>query len=163
MGKTKDLLLFDIDDTLFNTEAFILSDLTKYSLYEDAEAVLKHLKGKIELGIFSQGETDFQYTKLRRTNILDFFSPEHTYIVVDKVAASYQTLHKYSETHKVFFVEDRLPTLLEVKKVVPEVTTIWIKQGRHAKTQKPIPGFTPDEEIHTLSELIPLLEHIQTK
>lgn len=157
MKKLKDLILFDIDDTLFDTKTFRESHLKTYSLHHGVEHSLQELQKIVELGIYSQGEIDFQHTKLRKTNISTLFDQEHIYIVADKVAAIKDTLQKYTKTRHVYFIEDRLSVLMEVKKAVPSVFTVWIKQGRYAPTQEPIAGFTPDAEIDQLSELIPII------
>lgn len=162
MEKTN-IILFDIDDTLFNTDVFKQSNRTVFSLYDDVIPTLEKLKTMASLGIFSQSDDGLQKIKLRETKIDHFFEEMHTHISKDKIGAIQSTLSRYDENQHVFFVEDKLPVLVAVKKAFPSVFTVWIKQGRYAPKQEPIEGFSPDAEINNIAELVPLIQNVQTK
>lgn len=147
----KKIILFDIDHVLFDTEKFKTSKLTEYSLYNEVFDVLGSLSKIAELGIFSKGELEFQKAKLKNTKIESFFKEENVHIFQDKIANA-NILNKYRD-YEVFFVDDRLDVLLDIKKTLPSVLAIWIRRGPHAEGLQKIEGFIPDEIILSLQEL----------
>jgi|SRR5579885_739297 len=167
----KPIILFDIDDTLFDTEAFRDSGLTTYQLYPDVLPALTKLSSFATLGIFSEAKYtfqdgkitrtegilspqayEFQFNKLIKTHIAHFFSKEHLHIVGNKAASFPDVLSAYTSDH-VYFVDDKLPFLQEAATVLPSLNTIWLRRGRFAQTQMPIPGFTPGHRIDSLVEI----------
>lgn len=158
MEKNKVFLLLDIDDTLFNTAKFKESNFKTFEIYEDVRDALEELAEICMLGILSQGTLDLQKKKLLETQIHHYFHEQHTHIVALKVAAFKEILTKYHGLGKVIFVEDRLETLSRAKKTDPSIVAIWMKRGRYAATQKPIPGFSPDFTIRSLSELLSIVK-----
>src|SRR6266581_810162 len=103
MRKFRKIILFDIDDTLFDTATFKETNFETFSIFDDIFPVLAKLTGIAELGIFSQGDSDLQRKKLQKTNIENFFNREHIYIVQDKISMAKDILKKYSEDEKIFF------------------------------------------------------------
>ena len=155
---TKKIVLFDIDNTLFNTLRFKQTDLNIFSLYEDAVETLTQLKEHAELGVFSEGDLAFQKKKLHKTNIENYFLQEHTHIFPEKIHAIETLVRKYrTERYKVFLIDDKLSILPVIKKEFPSLFTIWIKRGEYAPKQLPLDGFSPDAEVETLFEAIPLI------
>jgi len=152
MDKQK-LVLFDIDHTLFDTERFKESRLEKYSLYDEVLKVLSELSKITTLGIFSQGELDFQKTKLKNTKIDSFFKEENVHVFKDKELNFAQIFTKYPD-YKIFFVDDRLDLLFSAKKNFPAISTIWIKRGPHAKNLTEIENFSPDKTVSNLQEIV---------
>ncbi|HSA84368.1 MAG TPA: hypothetical protein VLF20_05810 [Patescibacteria group bacterium] len=159
MANTKKIVLFDIDNTLFNTLRFKQTDLQLFSLYEDALQTITELKDVAELGIFSEGDIAFQQKKLRETNIEQYFLQEHVHIVSEKIAAIETLVKKYKENNKVFLIDDKLSILPVIKKAFPSVFTIWMKRGEYAMIQKPIDGYIPDATIESLPEAVPLIKN----
>jgi FMN phosphatase YigB (HAD superfamily) len=157
MNKTKKIVLFDIDNTLFDTERFKQTNREVFSLYEEVYEVLEELAPVADLGIFSEGEIAFQQKKLKQTNIEKYFIEEHVHIVPQKIHAIELLLKKYKHNNKIFLVDDRLSILPLIKKDFPSVFTIWMKRGEFFSHQKPIEGFSPDAEVDTLKEIIPLI------
>lgn len=157
MKKSDNIVLLDIDDTLFNTEQLKESEFTRYELYDEVKNALSLLSQIATLGIFSQGEIAFQKKKLRKTTIDHYFSEEHLHIVDYKVGVVDEVLRLYSDKANVFFIDDRLEGLHEAKKSNPSVFTIWMKRGRYVATQEEHADFTPDAVIKNLAEAIPLI------
>ncbi|MDO8621245.1 MAG: sugar phosphate nucleotidyltransferase [Candidatus Levybacteria bacterium] len=149
----KSIVLFDIDYTLFDTRKFKDSQLQDYNIYEEVMGILMQLSGLVNLGIFSKGETDFQKTKLEKTGMMQFFKENNVHIFNDKDANLINVLEKYKDS-KLFLVDDKLGILYSAKKHMPQVFTIWVKRGPFAKAQKPIEGFSPDEQVENLSEIV---------
>lgn len=159
MTRIKKIVLFDIDNTLFNTLRFKQTDLQLFSLYEDTLETLDALKDIADLGIFSEGEIAFQKKKLRETNIEHYFLQEHTHIFEKKLDAIETLIKKYKENNHVYLIDDKLAILPEVKKACPSVFTIWMKRGEYALTQPPIAGYTPDATIESLQEAVSLIKN----
>lgn len=157
MQKSKKIILFDIDNTLFNTLKFKESNSQMFSLYEEVYGVLEELSKVAYLGIFSEGDIVFQKNKLKQTNIEKYFLEEHTHIVSKKAEAIEQLIKKYKDHNQVYLVDDKLTILPIIKKDFPSVFTIWIKRGEYAPFQQPIENFSPDAEIEKLEEVILLI------
>lgn len=159
MGKSKKIVLFDIDNTLFDTLRFKSTNFEIFSIYEDVHETLTELAEIVDLGIFSEGDLAFQKQKLLKTNIENYFLKEHVHIVPEKIHAIEALVKKYKDGNQVFLIDDKLPILPIVKKHFPSIVAIWIKRGEHAPKQPPIEGFTPDAEIISLKEVIPLIKN----
>lgn len=156
MEKSDIIVLLDLDDTLFDTETFINSDLKTFQLFEEVHDTLIQLAKIATLGIFSQGEIAFQNKKLQETNIKEYFASEHVHVVEYKLDVMKEILGQYKNS-KVFFIDDRLENLRLGKKSVPSVFTIWMKRGRYADLQKEHAEFTPDAVIEKLQDILPLI------
>jgi len=154
--KKQKIILFDIDYTLFNTDVFKETQLKKHSVYDEVHSVLKNLSNVAELGIFSEGETDFQKTKLNKTDIKKYFKKKYVHIALNKKDEIRNILNKYSNK-QLFLVDDKLTILYELKRVLPSIFTIWVKRGVYAKNQKEISGFKPDATVDNLKEIISLI------
>src|SRR3989344_9501397 len=123
----KPIVLFDIDYTLFDTEHFKKSLLTKHRIYEEVKDVLEKLSKIALLGIFSEGDLEFQRKKLDQTEIVDYFEKDNTHIVLNKLTEIRKVLQKYTD-RETFFVDDKLNVLFDAKKIFPKVVTIWVKR-----------------------------------
>src|SRR5689334_6822524 len=108
MEKSKTIVLFDIDNTLFNTLLFKQTNLQMFSLYEEVYDVLTALSEVADLGIFSEGEIAFQENKLKQTNIEKYFLKEHTHIVPKKIEAVEELVKKYKPHNTLFLIDDKL-------------------------------------------------------
>ncbi|MEX2007182.1 MAG: hypothetical protein WD992_00200 [Candidatus Levyibacteriota bacterium] len=152
----KKIVLFDIDYTLFDTDLFKESDLTKHSLYEEVVGVLVEIATHATLGIFSEGDMEFQRNKLMKTDIMNHFNEEDIHIFTEKTTPIPQVLNKYKD-YKVFLVDDRPSILGKVKKNSPSVFTIFIdREKRIWKGDEPI-DYSADATVSTLNEVIPLI------
>jgi FMN phosphatase YigB (HAD superfamily) len=160
MNNSDIIILFDIDNTLFNTEKLKKSSLTIFELYDEVRDTLEELSKVAKLGILSQGELAFQQKKLKETNIEHYFSEEHKHIVEYKIEVMKDILQIYKGKANVFFIDDLLEALKLAKKIDPTVTTIWMKRGQYATTQKNHSNFTPDAIVTDLREIIPLIKNI---
>ena len=154
--QNKPVVLFDIDYTLFDTQKFKESQLQDFSIYQEVEEVLTKLKDIANLGIFSKGGNGFQRTKLENTGMIKFFEENRIHIFDDKDSNLMGVLGKYKNS-KLFLVDDKLGILYSAKKLMPEITAIWVKRGPYAKTQEPIENFVPDATIGNLSNLFNLV------
>lgn len=153
----KPVVLFDIDYTLFDTAFFKESKFLRHKIYEEVIGALDNLSKIALLGIFSEGNIDFQRRKLKETNIERYFAKDNTHIVLNKLDKLKGTLEKYGN-RKIFFVDDKLTILFDAKKLFPDIFTIWVQRGFYAKNQKNIPGFKPDAEVKTLSEVVGIIK-----
>jgi hypothetical protein len=157
MQTSKPVVLLDIDDTMFNTALFIRSGLSDNKTYEEVRQVLENLNTFATLGIFSKGEVQFQKAKLEKTDLFNFFEEKNVHIFDDKNINLKQVVDKYGNS-KIFLIDDRLEVLSSAKKNEKSIFVIWIKRGRYAKSQKLIPGFSPDAEVENLSEVVRIVK-----
>src|SRR5438105_14623088 len=121
MERSKKIVLFDIDYTLFDTERFKQANPEIFSVYEDVHETLIALSQIADLGIFSEGNIAFQKKKLLETNIEKYFLKEHVHIVEKKIDVLEHLVKKYKNHNKVFLVDDRLPILQLLKKDLPSL------------------------------------------
>lgn len=149
----KPIVLFDIDYTLFDTAFFKESNLLEHKIYKEVIGVLESLNKIAILGIFSEGQIDFQRIKLKETNIDKYFEHDNRHIVLNKLDELKEILEKY-KNRKIFFVDDKLTILRDSKKLFPEVFTIWVKRGPFAASQEEIVGFKPNAEVENLLEVV---------
>lgn len=153
----KPIVLFDIDYTLFDTDHFKKTKLLKHKIYDEVIGVLDNLSKIATLGIFSEGNLDFQKEKLRKTDIKKYFDEINTHIVLDKLSEIKRVFIKY-KNKKLFLVDDKLSVLYKVWKILPTASTIWVKRGIFAKEQKEIPGFRPTSEILNLKDVVKIIQ-----
>lgn len=149
----KKVVLFDIDYTLFDTGAFKDSKRQTYKLYDEVEKVIKQVKNIADVGIFSEGQKDFQHDKLLKTNIKQYIVDDRLHIVAKKDDALKNILSKYKNV-KLFLVDDKLSVLDAAKDYMSQIFTIWIKRGMYAESQEDIHGFSPDATVYNLEEII---------
>lgn len=156
----KKLVLLDIDYTLFDTGTFKESNLYNYQLYDEVLDVLAALKENTTLGIFSEGELDFQKTKLLKTDIIKHFLDEDIHIVQSKDEKIAEILRLYKDS-TIFLVDDKLSVLYAAKNIMKEIFTIWVKRGIYAENQKAISGFTPDFTVYNLKDIVSIIKEVE--
>ena len=154
------LVLFDIDHTLFDTDSFKKSNLTTYTLFEETLDVILALKKFSDIGIFSEGEIDFQKMKLKKTLLYEHFAEQNVHIFEKKDSMLADVLKKYDK-RIIFLVDDKLNILKLAKEVIPSLFTIWVKRGPYAKVQKPIGNFKPDATVVDLKEVAAIVKGVR--
>lgn len=157
--KNKKIVLFDIDYTLFDTDSFKNTNLQKHSVYQEVHEVLDDLSKCAKLGIFSEGQLEFQKNKLIKTGIKKYFGEEYIHIVEKKDIELENILLKY-QGHLIILIDDKLTVLRDAKNILSSVYTIWVKRGIYAKVQKPIENFVPYATIDNLKDLISIVKSI---
>lgn len=153
--KQKDIILFDIDYTLFDTGKFKASDLSEFALYDEVIDVLHKLGRNATLGIFSEGEVDFQKAKLVNTLIHAHFADEHLHIVSSKKDSIEKVLQQYGG-QRVILVDDKIEVLELAKSLSNDVHTIWVKRGPFAESAQS--EFYPDEIVTSLDEIVEVIK-----
>lgn len=155
--KKEPVLLFDIDYTLFDTHGFKKSNLTEFKLYEETVATLEALGANVTLGIFSEGDLDFQKTKLVETKIEERFDKKHIHIVKSKNDTLSEVLTKY-KNRRLILIDDKLEVLEKAESISDNVFTIWIERGPFAMETKS--SFMPDKKVRSLSEVIEIVSNL---
>lgn len=156
--KNTDLVvLFDIDYTLFDTQIFKKSGLTEFKLYEETMATLETLGATVKLGIFSEGDLDFQKTKLVETMIEEKFEKDYIHIVKSKNDTLDEVLTKY-KNKKLVLIDDKIEVLEKAKKFSDNVLTVWVDRGPFAENSSS--SFTPDKKVKSLSEVVEIVSNL---
>ena len=137
-----------VEESIWNEEAF------RRCIYKEVDDILSEIKKIAQVGIFSKGHDRFQRAKLK--TIEHFLEIKHIHIVVDKYANLPQIINKYAK-HKLYLVDDELEALHFASKLRSDVFTIWVKRGRYAAEQKPIPGFTPNLVVTNLRKIVKII------
>lgn len=151
----KKIVLFDIDYTLFDTDLFRESELKKHTLYEEVVKTLGEISEHADLGIFSEGDLEFQRNKLLKTDIMKHFNEQDIHIFPEKKALISEVFKKY-EGSKIFLIDDRPSILKEAKKAFSSIFTIFIDR-KDRKRKEELQGYKPDASVETLSEIIPFI------
>lgn len=138
-------------------KSIIKEDIFTGNLYEGAKKTLHSLsKNKLlRIGIFSGGDEAFQKRKIKESQ--DFFHKEHIHIFTLKKHKELLPIIKRYKKHKLYLVDDDLEVLHTAKLLNENVFAIWVKRKRFDKIQKEIPGFSPDETITNLKEVLKLV------
>ena len=138
-----------IMSVIFNQKNF------RDNLHKEVLTSLKMLIELGEVGILSQGDKEFQHAKI--THFRHLLNSNHINIVKNK-KSDMAYVFENIQTYKIYFVDDMIHMLETAKKINPQITTIWMKRGRYAGSQKAIPGFTPDAEVKNLSEIVKIVK-----
>lgn len=131
-------------------------DIFLGNLYKETKQVLDLLSKNrlLTIGVFSTGHDSFQRKKIKE--IQDLFHKEHIHIFIFKEKELQNIIKRYKE-YRLYLIDDFLEILHRAKKLNKNVFTIWMKRGRFAKRQEPIPSFAPDATITSLKEVIKLV------
>ncbi|HYD34698.1 MAG TPA: HAD hydrolase-like protein [Vitreimonas sp.] len=111
------------------------------AVYADVLPTLLVLRSQYQLGIFSEGDLDFQQTKLELSGLKSFFEPELHFIERRKEVP--QVLQRLQPGWVI--VEDK-PEVITTLETQTQTLPIWI--NREAETE-----FTPQRQMTTLTEL----------
>lgn len=163
----KQILLFDIDYTLINVKFFwkplkIEPDWRKAELnykvaiYKEVPAILEKLSKRATLGIYSEGDTNFQLEKLQQGNLLQFFTKKLMYIHSSK-QNTLEQIKQISRNDLLWFIDDRLDNLDSVHTNIPEAKTVRIVRGYYRKV---VHSFKPDYSFSSLKPLIRCLDRV---
>lgn len=114
----------------------------KQSLYPETKFILKKLKQNFKLGIFSEGFTDYQMSKLTNSEIIDFFNSEYIFIKRRKLNENV-----LNELPKNSIIIDDKEEVVEKLFSTQKFNPIWI--NRKDKRKK--------ENIRTIKNLKELL------
>jgi len=156
--KIKDKL--DINTKMLESDFCALTENTKKYIFSDVPAFLKAFEKK-DLFILSFGTNEFQEKKIKNSGISDYFSK---IIIVShglKSHAIKEIIEKKSikKDEPVYFLDDRVKFLEEVKVKFPDVITILVKrpEGRYQDTKK---EQHCDFEAHSLKEVRKIIEKL---
>jgi hypothetical protein len=161
------ILLFDIDYTLINVKLFwkplnIEPDWKKANLpyrdavYKEVPEVLEKLSKKFQLGIYSEGDENFQLKKLQKGNLLQFFTKKLMYIHISK-KNTLEQIKQISRNDLLWFIDDRLDNLDSVHTTIPEAKTVRIVRGYYRRVSY---SFKPDYSFSSLKPLIRYLDRV---
>lgn len=163
----KNILLFDIDHTLFDTEQLrphLPTPLTNWNavslpfaacIYPDALYVIPLLAQRFRLGVFSvayDGMVDFQNAKITHGPLAPYFSERLMYIHADMVSLV-RSIGPIAESI-AYVIDDRADKLMLAKERYPQLKTVRIRRGKYENQEW---DYTPDFE---LPSLLPLPETI---
>lgn len=144
------IIFFDIDYTLFDTDTFKKSGLTHYESYPEVKLLLSTLSKKARLGIFSEGELNFQKEKLRKLGILQYFELDSVFIFENKQEHVAEIFGSMDDN--TYVVDDKKEVLNMIHEINKAIKTIWMKRGVYAQHSKS--DYIPDYEISNLTDVI---------
>lgn len=145
---------FSLDTSLEDLQRIILDkEIFINAFYPNVEKTLKTLKERgYILAIFSRGRLSLQGMKLE--SIKSLFTEIH--IFKEKHEKLEEVIGKYKK-YKLFIVDDLPKILIQAKKISPDITAIWIKQGYVERNLKEVSEFSPDFTITYPEDLLPIL------
>lgn len=128
----------------------------KGNFYDEIQKVLEVISKFALVGIFSKGFSK-RWQKRKLSEIKHFFVKDNIHITINKHSMLPGILKKYS-TKKLYLVDDALDILQAAKILRSGIYTIWVKRGKYAMVQKPIPGFEPDATVADLKDVVDIVE-----
>lgn len=111
---------FELINLFFKKEIYYQT-----SLYSETIPVLRRLKKKFSLGIFSEGVEEFQRAKLELSGLMDYLNKKLVFIYGNKMGKA-QLLVKKIE--KAYIIDDD-PKHIAVLAEIKDVSPIWVKRG----------------------------------
>lgn len=129
-------------------------DMKTY-FYRDVAVTIKKLRSIGRVGIYSQGNKEYQQAKL--TGIKQLLDLEHIHVLGDKKLGMEKVFRGYRQ-YKLYFIDDMLVMLQEAKRVRPDAIAVWMKRARYLETQEPILGFTPDAVAYDMKQVIDIVK-----
>ncbi|MDP2649290.1 MAG: HAD family hydrolase [bacterium] len=142
----------DVKKILYNELFF------KNGFYQEVEKTLNYLKKIAKIGIFSQGDEEFQWAKIDQSGLKHFFDKNIIYIKHNKIQFT-SFLKKKHANDEIFLVDDNPNVIFRVKDKMPYIFTIWIRRGKFAEMHKDIENFKPDAIIKNLTETIDIVKN----
>jgi FMN phosphatase YigB (HAD superfamily) len=131
-------------------QVFEQSELYLPCIEQSTKDVLGRLKVRYSFGIFSEGDPDFQYLKLAKSDLLSFFDARHIYIFPDKtVLKAVHSLPDYS------VVVDDSVRVIKALLIYPEKQFRLIKTNQYTDANNDLKV----EQIQKLADLLNILEH----
>lgn len=128
-------------------EIFQSIDLFEKSVYKDT-SVVKNLADLAIIGIFSQGEENFQKSKIAFLNAL--LNRDNVYIFPNKINQMKQAFNKYTG-YEIFLVDDNLNVLTKAEDAYPNVYVILIDRNDRFGDNK---GVTKIKDLNELKSII---------
>ena len=122
-------------------------DLFEKSVYKDT-SVVKNLADLAIIGIFSQGEENFQKSKIAFLNAL--LNRDNVYIFPNKINQMKQAFNKYTG-YEIFLVDDNLNVLTKAEDAYPNVYVILIDRNDRFGDNK---GVTKIKDLNELKSII---------
>lgn len=114
-------------------KSFLAPRYYREARFGDVVSTLKNLKGKADLGIFSQGPGRLQRAKLYLSGIEKYFDPKYVFILpIPKTSKINQVLARLPKT-KIYFVDDR-PDIAETL-ANHRVQVFLIRRGQRSYLQ----------------------------
>lgn len=104
----------------------------KRTVYPDVIPALKKLKSHCRLGIFSEGDKDFQRSKLILPEIINYFKKGLVFIYPDKTSKATEIVDKVGE---VYIIDDNPKHIKDIA-LTSEAHPIWLKRGPKAQTEE---------------------------
>ena len=141
-------LPFDLDGLNDDIEKFLNNSSPMYifpDVFDFIEAV-----GSDNLNVLSFGEQEFQGRKIRNSNIQNHI--KNIFITETSKCDVISDLIKSKKNEVVYFIDDRIEQIVEVKKKFPHIITIFLKRPE-ARYQEMVKGDCCDHEAHDLKEV----------
>lgn len=130
---------YEVDPQVLR-ESLATPDWYRQSVFADVVPALTQLAVTHTLGIFSQGNAEYQRMKLDLGDIAHFFKPEYTFFYARKLQPE-----NIASLPESIIVDDKL-AVVEALHTNPQLLSVWLD-----RTAEVGPAGTPT--IHSLSEI----------
>lgn len=108
-------------------------------LFEGSLQLLKELKKRGQVIIYSWGDTFYQPIKIEKSGIEEIVGSENVVITADKNEGLKQLVHdlKARNTHSITIIDDKAEVLDAAYALDPNIHRVWIQYGKY-KDRLPI-------------------------
>lgn len=141
-------------------ESFLFGALFfKEGFYKEVSESLEELSKIAKIGIFSQGDSKLQGAKIDQSGFAHLIDKNSTYIIKPKKIDILPQIRVNHTNDVLFLVDDKPSVILEAKKQIPELYTIWIKRGKYLDEALELDNFSPDSTISSICEVIDIVKN----
>ncbi len=102
----------------------VLFDKSNFILFPESEDVLKRMAKRFVLGVYSQGNKNWQKKKLELTGITDLFNPEQ--VIIERRKTNQRVIDKLPKG--IMVVDDRKEVVGRLKQLRPDLRLVWINR-----------------------------------
>jgi len=124
----------------------------KHALYPRVPEVLKYLKSKGVVNLFTEGDIVYQKRKVEESGLASMV--DQVYLYEHKMEHLEDVLKDFTK-FRIVFIDDRADYMNKIKKIHPEIFTLNIAQGHYAIVDKRIYK-TTDLKLNKVSDLLTL-------
>ncbi|MEN8252881.1 MAG: HAD family hydrolase [Patescibacteria group bacterium] len=121
---------FNVDEKKLE-EIFFKRELFEQSLYPDTLATLDAMRGRYQLGTFTEAVILWQEKKLKLSGLINYFDPKITFISSNKISPKLVTKFPAS-----VIIDDKPEYLEKILELRNDIQVIWINRKSDKKHEK---------------------------
>ena len=133
---------------------FLNLDFKKH-VFKHSKRLIKILKGKGRVVLYSTGDSGYQPIKIKKSGIAKLIGKNNVVVLKNKKESLTETLTTINTegNKKVILIDDRVDFLEMAKKIYPGCVTVWFKYGKY-KNLLPKNPFSIDYQTNSPEDIV---------